>query len=195
MEPLRVTLIAPQTPGYEPLAWLDEIAAAGQMEGVQLRIVAGDDVTRARAAQALREPAEVVIWSGHGAENGLLLSDGSVIHGKWLATQARVAAPRVLVAAACGSAVMDPRLESIAGELSRAGINAVGFPLRASDRAATTYNIELLRALAAGADVGTAHEVALESAAAQSPQTAAGIYLTPALTNGYRVILARLGAA
>ena len=199
MDQLRVTLIAPAGAGQQPLAWLEEIGSIAEMAGVTLRVVAGPDVTRARAARGLHEPADVVIWSGHGAESGLLLSDGSIVNGKWLATQARSAAPRVLVAAACGSAACgsaaaDGQLQSIAGAVSRAGINAVGFPLRADDRAAATYNIELIRALAAGADVGTAHEVALDSAVAQHPLTAAGITLTPALTDGYRAIMLRLDA-
>jgi hypothetical protein len=193
-QPLRVTLIAPAGPGLEPLAWLDEIAGIAEMEGVALHVVGGADVTRARAARGLHQSADVVIWSGHGTQTELLLADGSAVNGKWLATQARCAAPRVLVAATCGSAVADGRLERITGAVSRAGINAVGFPLRAADPAAAAYNVELIRALAAGADVGTAHEVALESAAAQHPQTAAGITLTPALTNGYRAIMGRLDA-
>ena len=194
MEELRVTVIAPLCAGQQPLAWLEEIGAIAEMTGVTLRVVAGPDVTRARAAQGLRDPADVVIWSGHGTEAGLLLADGTCVSGKWLATQAKCAAPRLLVAAACGSAVTDVHLGSIAGAVSRAGVNAVGFPLRADDRAAATYNIELIRALAAGADVGTAHEVALDSAAAQHPLTAVGITLTPALTNGYRAIMLRLDA-
>jgi hypothetical protein len=194
MEDLRVTLIAPGGAGQQPLVWLEEIGSIAEMEGVTLRVAAGTDVTRARAARALHDPADVVIWSGHGSESGLLLSDGSTVDGKWLATQARCAAPRVLVAAACGSAAADARLLSIAAAASRAGIHAVGFPLRADDRAAATYTIELIRALAAGADVGTAHEVALDCAAARHPLTATGITLTPALTNGYRAIMARLDA-
>jgi hypothetical protein len=97
-----------------------------------------------------------------------------------------------VVAAACGSAVVAGCRVSPGGEPR--GINAVGFPLRADDRAAATYNIELIRALAAGADVGTAHEVALDSAAAQHALTAVGITLTPALTNGNRALMQRLDA-
>ena len=189
---LRVLVIAPEAPGCEPLAWLAEIGAIGEIEGVALAVACGPGVTAAAAARALRRGADVIIWSGHGRENGLLLGDGATVNGKWLATQVKSGCPRLAVIAACGSAVKDARLRSLVGELSQAGVNAIGFPLATADRAAVGYNVELVRALVAGADVGTAHEIAVEGIAAGDPHTAAGAFLVPGLVNGYRALLDRM---
>ncbi len=50
---LTVTLIAPETPGLEPLGWLSEIGTIANMPGVRLAIVGGD-VREHQAAAALR---------------------------------------------------------------------------------------------------------------------------------------------
>jgi hypothetical protein len=197
---LRLTVIAPEAPGLPPLAWLTEIGGLCEIEGVDVTVVGGPQVNRAAVARGLGRPADVVIWSGHGRESGLLLADGSLATGKWIATQVRCGAPRLLVLAACGSGLADGRLESLTAAVSRAGVNVVGFPLQAADRAAVIYNVELVRALAAGADVGAAHEVALEGVATDYPDVAQGITLTPGLTNGkatprgYSALLGRLEA-
>jgi hypothetical protein len=189
MAALEVVWIAPEAPGYPKLAWLDEIGQLADLAGVNLTIVAGPKVDRTAVARALQRRHDVTVWSGHGDAGVLLLANG-IVQAKWLATQVRCGMPRVLVLAACGSLMKDEHLRSIAQEISLRGINAVGFPVRAEDDSAVIYNVELVRALQAGADLGAAHEAAIESIA--DSKTAAGVFLLPGLTNGYRDVILRL---
>jgi len=189
---LNLLVIAPEAPGQQPLGWLRELGNLSAIEGVKLQLVGGNQANEPAIAQALRTNRDVVIWSGHGEPNGLVMSDGGIVDGQWLATQAKCGAPRVMVIAACGSAVKDVALQSVTQYVSRAGINAVGMPLGASDKGAIEFNTEFVRALVAGADIGTAYEVASNHARRTAPALAQGLTLTPGLTNGYRAIMQRM---
>ena len=192
MHCLDVAVVAPELAGQAPLAFGHEVGELGAVDGVRLEIVSGQRATLDRVAQLLRRRSDVVIWSGHGRPGRLQLVDGE-IDGEWLATQARAGAPRVLVLAACGSGQCD-ELESLVSEVSRVGINVVGMPLAAEDRCCILFNKEFLRALVAGADIYTAHRVAVKRVAMASPGLADGIVLVPGLTNGYRFIVDRIDA-
>lgn len=187
-----VTWIAPEVPGLDPLSFLSELGQIATIDGVKLNVIAGPKITRSDVARGLRTRADVVIWSGHGKPGALMLPDGIVLP-KWLAAQVRAALPRVVVLAACGSQLRDEHLKSMAEELSRMGVNVIGFPLQANDKAAVCFNVELVRAMVAGCSVGQAFDVALGEAACYA-DTAPGIFLTPGLTNGYRDIIVRIEA-
>jgi len=188
----EVVVIAPEAVGFAPLRWLREIGALSALAGVTVDVIGGQEAGPGAVSAGLRRRVDAVIWSGHGQPNGLLLSDGSVIDGEWIATQVRCGAPRVMVLAACGSALKDEHLESLASEVSRVGVNVVGLPMDSADLGVITFNVEFVRALVAGADCWTAHRVACKRVAGDYPELAAGIFLTPGLTNGYRVIVDRL---
>ena len=133
------------------------------MPGVKLTIVGGD-VREHQAAAALRSAADLVIWSGHGRENALILTNHRIITGKWIATQAKAnGGPRCVILATCGSAVQDDGLRSLAGAVAQAGVNTIGFPAQVTDEAAIVYTTEFVRAMLAGADVGHCHDVACEA--------------------------------
>jgi hypothetical protein len=191
-EQLRVCVIAPEAPGLPPLRWGRELGGLAEIEGVSLELVAGPDVREANVAQALRKTHEVVIWSGHGKENGLILGNGHVVKGRWVAAQARGGTPRAMVIAACGSGCNDDQNESLAWQVSKVGINVIGFPLELEDEAAICYTTEFVRTLIAGSDVGEAHDVAVEAIEHDYPGTSRQIALTPGLTNGYRYIVQRM---
>lgn len=192
MDTLRITWIAPEIPGAAPLSWLAEIGDIAAIEGVHLNLVTGPKITRAQVAQALRHRHDLTVWSGHGAPGGLQMPDLGMIAPKWIATQARCGLPRLIVLAACGSQLRDDQLKSMTEEISRQGLNAVGFPASTEDPAAVLFNVELARALVAGATVGNAFDVALE--AISHTATAKGVFLTPGLTNGYRDVVVRMEA-
>lgn len=191
---LKVTLFAPEVEGLPRLAWMSEIGGISAIEGVDLTVVGGPETRRNDVATALRSRADVMIWSSHGTPGGLLIAKNQLLRAQWLATQVHCGIPRLLVIAACGSLARDAHMKSLAAEVAKAGVNVVGFPLAAEDMAAATYNIELIRALVAGASVGTATDVALESIVDDHPETASGIFLMAGLTNGYRDIVIRLEA-
>jgi hypothetical protein len=190
---LRVCVIAPEAPNLPPLQWIREIGALGR-PGVEVSITGGLGVDEERASQALRSGADVVIWSGHGRENGLALSNGAIVSGRWIAAQVRASPPRAMVLAACGSREKDAHLESLAATVSKAGVTVVGFPPGLPDAAAVAYNVEFVRTMSASRDVGESHDVALERLAAQWPDVAREIELMPGLTNGLRSLYDRLAA-
>jgi len=192
MGKLSVCVIAPETPGLAPLRWGAELGGLAEIQGVAMELVIGPAVVEASVAQALRERHDVVIWSGHGQENGLLLGNGHIVRGRWVAMQAREAAPRVLVLAACASGEPNDRNESLPWLIAKTGINVIGFPAGLPDLTAVQYNTEFVRSLVAGSDVGEAHDVALECIAPTWPEVAREIRLTPGLTNGYRFIVERI---
>jgi hypothetical protein len=189
--PFHVTWIAPEVRGLAPLAGLSELGQIADIPGIALTIVSGATVARGNVSAALRKRSDVVIWSGHGRPGRLVLPGGEV-SAKWLAAQVRGALPRLVVLAACGSLVRDEHLKSMAEELSRAGINVVGFPLETEDRAAVCFTVELVRSMSAGCAMGQAFDVAMEEICGLP--TAAGVFLVPGLTNGYRDIELRLEA-
>lgn len=192
MESLNVTWIAPEVQGLEPLQWLAEIGDIGAIDGVDLKIVAGPKVTRSQIAQALRRRHDITVWSGHGMAGGLAMPDGSYIQPKWLAIQSRCGIPRVMILAACGSQLRNEQLKSMVEEISRQGINGIGFPAHTEDHAAITFTTELVRAFVAGSNVGMAFDVALESIS--ETETSRGVFLVPGLSNGYRDVVLRLEA-
>lgn len=176
-----VTWIAPVVENYPKLALLEELGRIGKIANVVIRTTTGvvllDDV-----AAALNSPADVMVWSGHGEPDGLLLTDGRKVKSKWLATQvARGCKPSVAILAACGSQQRDAGLNSFAAALSREGVNIVGFPAEASDVAAGTFIVEYIRSLAVDASVMTGFDVALESI--ENEETAHGVFLTPGIRN------------
>jgi hypothetical protein len=189
--PFHVTWIAPEVRGLAPLAGLSELGQIADMPGIELTVVTGPTVNRAHVSNALRQRSDVVIWSGHGRPGRLVLPCAE-ISAKWLAAQVRAALPRLVVLAACGSLVRDEHLKSMAEELSRAGVNVVGFPLETEDTAAVVFTVELVRSMSAGCAVGQAFDVAMEEICGR--QTAAGVFLVPGLTNGYRDFELRLEA-
>lgn len=187
-----ITWIAPEVRGLAPLAWLTELGQISQIDGVVVHPVTGPSVTRQAIATELRQRRRVIVWTGHGKPGGLLLPDTTLIRPKWLATQAKTALPQLVVLAACGSQLRDDDLKSMAEEISRNGLNVIGFPAQTEDSAAVAFNTELIRAMVAGSTVGNAFDVALEEIS--DSQTAQGVFLTPGLMNGYSDVALRLEA-
>lgn len=185
-----VAWIAPEVRGQPPLEWLSEIGFISQIEGVQLHPVTGPNVTRQDITHELRQRRHLVIWTGHGKPGGLLMPDNTMIRPKWLATQAKAALPQVVILAACGSQLRSEDLKSMAEEISRNGLNVVGFSTQTEDRAAVRFNTEFVRALVAGGTVGNAFDVALEEIS--EFEAAQGVFLTPGLMNGYYDVARRL---
>ena len=191
--PLRVGVIAPEVPGLPALKWGQEMAALKEIDGVEVDYVSGPDVREAAVAAALRSPRDVLIWSGHGTRNGLIVSNGRLLKGRWVASQVRAGAPRAMLVAACGSACSTAENENLIWYISKAGINVIGFPDEVPDHVAVLYSTEFVRSLRAGADVGEAHDVAVE-AVEDGYEQAGQILLLPGLTNGYRFIIERINA-
>jgi hypothetical protein len=92
------------------LHWWSEINRLSEIQGIDLTILGDTRATIAPVAQHLRARHDIVIWSGHGTANNLILSDGETIDGEWLATQARAGAPRTMLIMACLSAARDSDL-------------------------------------------------------------------------------------
>lgn len=179
---LLVTWIAPVIPDLEQLAWLNELGRIQKIAGVQVLSCTGGDLTLDDVAAVLREPCDLLVWSGHGTPGGLLLPDHTLVRVKWLAAQvARGCRPRVVILAACGSQLRDENLRSLTETICRGGVNAIGFPATAGDMAAGHFTIEYIRALAVNASIVQAFDVALE-AIAETP-TAAGVFLTPGIVD------------
>lgn len=179
-EKLLVTWIAPVIPDLDQLAWLNELGRIQKISGVHVLTRTGSDITLDDVATVLREPCDVLVWSGHGAPGGLLLPDHSLVRTKWLAAQvSRGCRPRVVILAACGSQLRDENLRSLTEAICRSGINVIGFPASASDNAADTFVVEYVRALAVNTAVALAFDVALEAIADNA--TAAGVFLTPGI--------------
>ena len=83
---------------------------------------------------------------------------------------------------------MDP----IANAISIAGVNAVSMSCEIDVAAAKTYVVEFCRAVAANADVGMAHNVAIHAMDMEIPGSGKIPRLVLGLTNGYRGIMDRL---
>jgi hypothetical protein len=192
---IDILWIAPGLPdgsNMQPLGWLDELGAIAEIEGITLRTVSGKTANTSAVSRALRaSSAELVIWSGHGLEDGLLASDGAILSGEWIACQARAAAdpPNAFLVGACYSGNRGEYMTSLTESISQAGIHAIGFTVAADDHAAAVYATELVRALVADADVAQANRIALRFAQQFSRETAAGIVVVPAMLSGYRTII------
>lgn len=193
-QPLDICVIAPEAAGCPPLQWGRELGNLADVDGVHLVWVGGPDVRDAQVAKVLRMRHDVVIWSGHGGPNALYLPNGRVLRGRWIASQVRAGAPRAFVLAACGSGCTAATGDNLAWQIAKSGINVIGFPDAMRDEPAIVYNTEFVRALVAGADVGEAHDVALEAIEEGWKEESHGIQLLPGLTNGYRFLIERLNA-
>lgn len=175
---LKITWVAPVAKGLPALAWLNELERIGQIPGVTVTTRTGDAITINDVALALAIPADILIWSGHGTNGGLVLSDGSLVRPHWLANQISLSVkPRVAILAACGSQGRDTALRSLTEAVCRNGINVVGFPAAAVDSVASTFIVEYVRAVAINASVVVAFDVALESI--NDSDTAQGVFFTP----------------
>jgi hypothetical protein len=184
---LRVLVIGPDAPGLPGLDWRSELSQLSEVPEVVLDLCVGRSAVRAGVAGRLHESWDVVLWSGHGAPGRLLLTDGA-IGADWLACMMRQAPPGVVVLSACFSGARDTALQSMAETLSHSGITTVGMWVEVADRAAIVYDVEFIRALAAGASVAVAHRVAVQQVALDVPQAAGAAFLLPGLMNGYGLI-------
>ncbi len=164
-----------------------------RIRGVTVTSLAGRAATTTAIADALSTPgADIIIWSGHGNEDGLLASDGRHLGGEWIATQVRLGMPELFVLGACYSSAAGRYLEQTTALIAEAGVNAAGFLIAADDEAATLYVCELVRALAAGADHASANRVAKRAAASINRETAASVDYHAAVLDGNRTILREL---
>jgi hypothetical protein len=188
--------IYPEVPGLPPLRWMMELGRLSEITGVELKLTIGPDIREPNVAQALRDPSDLIIMSGHGEENGFILPSRKILRGRWIGTQARgrEKAPRAIILASCGSGCADTNNESLTWQIAKMGINAIGMPPNVPDEAALTYVVEFVRALIAGADVGESHDVAVEAIADDWPDAARQMVLLPGLTNGYRFIVETLNS-
>ena len=188
---MHILHIAPEPPGQEPLDWSGEFTEISDIEGVSVDSVGGPLATRRRITSSLRKEHDIVIWSGHGAPDRLYLSAGTPVDGPWLATYIKAGAPRIAIIAACMSDAPDDALDSIASAISRTGVTVVSMSCDVPDGAAKTYVVEFARAMAANADVGMAHNVAIHAMDMEIPGSGKIPRLVPGLTNGYRGIIDR----
>jgi hypothetical protein len=194
----RVTWIAPEVESLPTLKWLSELGQIGQIEGVTLQTLTGA-VTKPQVVNALKRRTHVMLWSGHGEPGGLCIPkytrNGTapthdLVTPEWLAMYAVIGRPRLVILAACSSLLRDKDLNSMAEEISGAGLNVVGFPAAAEDAAVVPFNVELVTALANGAKLFQAFKVALNSI--KSSATAAGVFLLPGYTNGNSELIERI---
>jgi hypothetical protein len=189
---IDVSLIQPAAKGYPPLAWQSELGQIATLENVRLHACTGEFSTRDVEKELHRRTA-VKIWSGHGAPNGLLMPNGLIRRAQWLATHAKVGLPRLVVIAACYSQARDPlTLRSVTEEISRAGMNVIGYIAEAEDASAVAFNVALISALAVGAPVTAAFDVAMEEITGS--KSAEQVFYTPAALNGYADVVLRLEA-
>lgn len=190
---LRVLFIAPVAPNLPRLAWHDELAALADIDGVDVTLVAGEVATIANVAKRLTADAwDVIVFSGHGKANCLILSDGRAIPGAWLATQAKARAPEVVLVGACYSAAADDSLHTISQEIADAGLHAIAFEAAVDDLAGAVFATEFIRSMAAVFDVTRAMRVATEMTAQVSLNTAKSARLSRAAVNGWRQFTKRL---
>lgn len=193
---LTVTIISPEVKGHPPLKWLTELGGISRIAGVDMKLVGGPTCTREEIAESFETPRDVFILSGHGLPGGVAAPnhEGGIdlLQPKWLAMHVKCAAPRLFVLAACNSLTKDVNMRSMAEPISLKGVNVIGYTVEAQDDAAIIFNIELIRALARGADIGDAVGVAVEAIQEHYPETAGGLFLLPGLTNGLGEIRQRL---
>lgn len=180
---LRLTWVAPEIKSLPRLAWLTELGDLQNIPNVQVVACTGPSLTRADVARALSNPADLVLWSGHGEAGCLALSENMSIKPHWLALQVKNANPRLVVLAGCSTMLRDSDLKSMAELCCRQGLNTIGLPAEAADNDVVRFNVELVRALAANSEIGDAFDVALEEV--EGTKLAEGIFLLPGLRNTY----------
>ena len=188
---LDVLLVAPVVPGLPPLSWMTEITSISAQQGVNLNFVGGETITKADIANVLRARHDIVLWAGHGRP-GELLGPGWKVQPEWIAVQIRCGLPRLVILAACGSGITGRHMTALAAEVAHSGINTVAFLTNVDDRAALIYDQELIRAAAAGADMWSAHRVAVEAIRDDYPRTAKAATLIPGFTDGIRDFIVRI---
>lgn len=195
---LTVTNIAPKAPNQQPLEWLDELGGIAKIPNVDFKIVGGPTCNRDAIANAFAEPREVFILTGHGVPGGLAFpgDDGQIdfMGPLELAGLVKAAAPRLMVVALCNSMTRNEQGENLTDPISRRGINVIGYNVEANDRAAVRFNIEIVRFLARGLELGDAFEAAREIIRRINPTTAEGVFLMGGISNGLNGIVKRLDA-
>ena len=190
---VRLLVVAPEVVGEKPLGWAHEFAGLSALAGVELRLVAADKATLDAVSAAMREPWDVVVWSGHGRPGGLAAVDG-VVDGGWLAAQVGYCPPRVVVLAACYSAnVALDGLSGLTHAVSEQGIDCIGMRHAVEDAAAIVFTRELVRAVAAGVGVSQGKRVAERMVRARYPNVGE-IEFVPGLRNGTRAMAFRMKA-
>lgn len=190
MPNIEVSLIQPAAKGYPALAWQSELGQLATIDDAQVYACTGDFGIR-DVEKELHRRVAVKIWSGHGAPNGLLMPNGTIKRAQWLATHAKVGLPRLMVIAACYSSARETiTLRSVTEEVSRAGMNVVGYIAEAEDSAAVAFNVALISALAVGCSVTAAFDVALEEITGS--KTAEQVFYVPAAMNGYSDVVLQL---
>lgn len=186
---LKVTWIAPLVPGLPELGWLTEMARMKKIPGVEVTTLEGpvylDDV-----ANILLKEADLVVWSGHGSNEGLIISDGETLPTDWLVAHVRQCAPRAIILASCGSQDRHDGLDSLAEAICLSGINAIGFPAMADDKTAADFTVEFTRTMSLHGEsgkVGNAFKVAIgfirkrSGRGTNGESTADGVFLSPGL--------------
>lgn len=189
---IDVSLIQPAARGYPVLAWQSELGQIATIDCVNLHACTGEFTVK-DVEKELHRRAPVKIWSGHGAPNGLLMPNGTMRRAQWFATHAKVGLPRLVVIAACYSQAREANtLRSLTEEVSRAGMNVIGYVAEAEDGAACAFNVALVSALAVGASVTAAFDVAMEEII--DTKTAEQVFFVPAAMNGYADVVLQLEA-
>lgn len=195
---LTVTNIAPKAPGLKPLEWLDELGGIARLPNVDFKLVGGPTCNRDEIARAFEEERDVFILSGHGAPGGLAYpgDDGKTdfMGPLELAALAKAAAPRLVIIATCNSMTRNEHGDNLTDLIARRGINVIGYNVEANDRAAVRFNIEIVRFLARGTELGDAFEAAREIIHNISPTTAEGVFLMGgiSISNGVSGLTRRL---
>jgi len=159
---MKVLFVAPEVEGLPKLNTWKELDQIGDMDDVWLDSLIGKDVTRSRVAnRLLKRDYAVAMFAGHGKPGHFIISDGGLT-AHWLARYIGKANPRVVLLAACHSAGRDfDTLDSLAEEISAAGVPVIAMPTAVNDDAAIIYDVEFMRAFSNGADIEGAHTIAL----------------------------------
>lgn len=186
---IAVLLVGPEVPNMPTLKVTQELLRIGDLRGVELTPLVGPGVTAERVLDRLsRQRYDVVVWSGHGTESTLLLSDGRSISPNWLASQLARHEADLAVLAACKSGSRPEQAALSLGfqdVLPKHGITLVAMTVDMTDTAAAEYNVALLQALEAGATVRRAHEAGLEAAAVAGDAAAPQLFVADGGSMGY----------
>ncbi len=189
---LRVHVVAPEVPGKDRLDQWGELTQLAAIDGVALDVCGGPGATRQAVVDFVRRPCDVLVWSGHGGPNRLDTADGLSLDGEDLATYAKGALARVVVLMACLSGATDEDLDSLVETLSQEGLTTVGMLVSVRDRAAIAFNVEFIRALAAGASLARAFRTGRKQMRAVSADCAANVILMPGINDGMRALMDRM---
>jgi len=158
---MKVLLVAPTIVGLPALGVWKEKDKIGDMDGVNLEVLTGPNVTRDRVSKRLERPYEVVIFAGHGQPGRFIVSDGKLT-SNWMARYVKGASPKIVLLIACYSAAHYSALQNMAQEISAANVPVIAMSTVVDDGAATIYTVEFMRAFAGGASIREAHTIGLE---------------------------------